>query len=78
MVPVEALPQAAAWGGVILSLSAWLVTAGLSVPQHTILASGFDRRAHQILVITNWLRTLVWTLRSALLVWVLLRLLAQA
>jgi len=64
------MPAAVAWLGLALALALWLTTMFVSVPQHEILARGFDARAHQILVATNWIRTLGWSLRGALLVWV--------
>lgn len=57
----------------ILVLCAWGTTGLLSVPAHNALANGFDARAHERLVLTNWLRTLAWTARSALLLWALRR-----
>ncbi len=48
----------------------WLSTAFLQVPCHQRLSLGFDPLVHQRLVQTNWIRTLVWTVRSvAWLVW---------
>lgn len=49
-----------------LLLVIWLSTALLQVPQHNLLALGFDADAHQFLVQTNWIRTVAWTLRSVL------------
>jgi hypothetical protein len=57
----------------ILVLCAWATTGLLSVPAHNALANGFDPRAHERLLLTNWLRTLAWTARSALLLWALRR-----
>lgn len=48
----------------------WAVTFFVSVPQHTVLAGGFDARAHRLLVDTNWIRTALWTARGLLLLWV--------
>jgi hypothetical protein len=42
----------------------WLSTWLVQVPLHERLSSGFDPRAHQRLVGTNWWRTLSWTLRG--------------
>ena len=50
---------------VILSI-VWASTWLLQVPQHRILASGFDDTAHSLLVDGNWVRTCGWTLRSLL------------
>ena len=47
----------------------WAVTFFISVPQHGILLSGFNVTAHQRLVSTNWLRTVLWSARSLLILW---------
>lgn len=51
--------------GVILII--WLVTFLISVPQHNILVKGFNQTAFEVLVKTNWIRTLAWTIRAFLL-----------
>jgi hypothetical protein len=53
--------------GLALVLVAWGVTGLVSVPQHGVLAQGFDARSHRILVATNWLRTFAWSARGAML-----------
>jgi hypothetical protein len=55
----------------LLLLVIWLSTALLQVPRHNRLAQGFDARAHRFLVRTNWIRTVAWTLRSLLSVYML-------
>jgi hypothetical protein len=60
-----------AWLGVVLLLLIWFSTAFLQVPQHTLLAQGFDPGAHRFLVLSNWLRTVAWTMRGALVLWML-------
>lgn len=60
---------AAAWElylGLGLVIIIWLSTALLQVPQHSKLAFGFDASAHGFLVSSNWVRTVAWSLRSAL------------
>ena len=57
--------------GAVLAIATWLLTLLVSVPQHAVLAGGFDGRAHAMLVGTNWLRTAAWTTRGALLLWVM-------
>jgi hypothetical protein len=42
----------------------WLVTFLLSVPSHNRLISSYDFKTTQFLILTNWLRTLFWSLRS--------------
>ena len=56
----------------IALVAIWLCTAFLSVPLHTLLAqphiSDIERlQVTQILVKTNWPRTLLWSFRSLLL-----------
>jgi hypothetical protein len=60
--------------GAILLLPIWLSTALLQVPAHRRLSGGFDAGAAARLVRTNWIRTALWTARSAL----ILAVLAQA
>ncbi len=67
--PLDGLPRQVAWVGAALAVTTWIVTMFVSVPQHTILARGFDARAHDLLVVTNWLRTASWTARGAMLLW---------
>ena len=62
--------SAVVMGGAALSLLAWLVTGLISVPAHHRLSGGFDPGAHRRLVATNWLRTVAWTARAALLLWI--------
>jgi hypothetical protein len=61
-----------AWAGAGLLGVVWFSTAFLQVPQHGILSSGFNQRAYEILVQSNWLRTLAWWARGVIacvLVW---------
>jgi len=39
------------------------------------LSTGFDEKVHQALVTTNWIRTILWSLRSVLLTWLMLKVL---
>lgn len=73
VVVSSALPREVAWLGAGLAVAAWLLTLFVSVPNHQILAGGFDIRAHRRLVATNWLRTGVWTLRGIILLWAVAR-----
>ncbi len=45
----------------------WTSTGLLQVPQHSILGAGFNETAHNKLVYTNWIRTILWTLRGIIL-----------
>ena len=68
--PPATLPAPLVWLGAALAASAWGATMVISVPQHAKLARGFDARAHHLLVATNWIRTMLWTARGAILIWV--------
>jgi uncharacterized membrane protein len=64
-----AVPAWMAWTGAALVLLIWIVTFGVSVPCHGVLSQGFNAAAHERLVQTNWIRTLGWTARAALCLW---------
>lgn len=66
LVPPPGVDPALAWAGVVLVALIWAVTRAVSVPCHARLRHGFDRRAHERLVRTNWLRTAAWTARGAI------------
>lgn len=57
------------WLGLVLVGVTWFSTALLQVPQHNILSQGFNERAYFMLVQSNWLRTVAWSLRSVLVMW---------
>jgi hypothetical protein len=52
------------WTGLFLVAGIWLSTALLQAPRHTTLGEGFDPAAHRFLVASNWLRTVLWSLRA--------------
>lgn len=62
----------------ILLVLIWISTAFLSVPQHEALAAAKDPAVIEKLVVTNWPRTLLWTLRLVMLSLYLLPLFRQA
>ena len=62
------LPTPAAFAGLALVVLIWLSTFGVQVPLHRRLSAGFDPSAHLRLVRTNWLRTVAWSVRGALVV----------
>jgi hypothetical protein len=64
-----AVPASAAWAGLALLAVVWASTALLQVPRHRTLGTGFDMAAWRALVLTNWVRTAAWTLRGALVLW---------
>ncbi|MDG1242999.1 MAG: hypothetical protein P8R37_12755 [Opitutae bacterium] len=58
------------WLDLLLVLSCWGLTFGFSVPLHQQIAAGESQpQVLQRLVLTNWPRTLVWTVIFALGFW---------
>ena len=60
------LPDVWSAVGLALLLVVWGVTAGVSMPCHRRLASGFDEGVHRRLVSSNWLRTVAWSARGVI------------
>lgn len=52
--------------GFALLAVVWLSTFFVQVPCHRRLEAGFDAVSADRLVATNWIRTVAWTLRSAI------------
>lgn len=65
----EGVPLLLALAGLALVAAIWLSTALLQVPRHTALGSGFDGPAWNGLVRTNWIRTLAWSARGIVVLW---------
>ena len=65
-------PQFPSWAlilGAVLLGCVWLSTAVFQVPLHNQLLSQFNISAHHGLVSTNWIRTLMWSARGILVLW---------
>lgn len=75
--PPDALGRTVPVVALVLLAIIWVVTALYSVPAHGALSGGFDPTAHRTLVSTNWIRTVAWTGRAALLTWMLAQLLRR-
>jgi hypothetical protein len=62
-------PQYGGWYWLALGILAiiWASTFFFQDSQHSVLARGFDAAAHESLVLTNWLRTVLWSARGILL-----------
>ena len=58
--------------GLILLAVIWLSTWVIQVPLHKKLGFGFDKKSHDLLVKSNWVRTGAWTLRAFLVIWMLM------
>jgi hypothetical protein len=67
-------PGVAGWqvaAGFILIAVVWVMTAFVNAPQHAGLVNGYNAATHQALVASNWVRTLAWCARGALVAWML-------
>lgn len=60
--------------GFYLVLLIWISTGLFSVPAHAKLERGKNEEAIQQLVLTNWIRTVLWTLKSGLNFYMLVKL----
>ena len=58
----------------ILLLIIWLSTFLIQVPMHRGLASGYNKNRIKLLVKYNWIRTVGWSLRTILLIYLVLQL----
>ncbi|MEO1666555.1 MAG: hypothetical protein AAFU54_18105 [Chloroflexota bacterium] len=59
--------------GLVLVGVVWAVTVFVNVPQHNQLSFQFDAGVHRALVLSNWIRTIAWSARGILMLWVLSR-----
>ena len=64
--PPFGLARAPLWLGLLLLAVIWLSTGLVQVPLHRLLGKGRDGAAIRRLVTSNWLRTIAWTSRGAL------------
>jgi hypothetical protein len=69
----EGIPLAATLIGLALVAVVWLSTGLLQVPRHTTLGSGFDQTTWSGLVLSNWVRTVAWSARGVLVLWMTAR-----
>jgi hypothetical protein len=67
--PVMGIPRLSLWIGLGLVGVIWVSTAIIQVPCHEALKQGFDQTMHQRLVGSNWLRTVAWSARGVLVLW---------
>ena len=61
------------WLGALVLAAIWVSTAVLQVPAHDALARTFNADTVGRLVASNWLRTVLWTTRSALVLYMVHR-----
>lgn len=69
--PIEWIDYRLFWFGLLLVLIIWLSTFLVQVPLHERLGGAFDADAQKKLVRTNWIRTVAWTLRGGLILWMI-------
>ncbi len=60
------IPTWSLWAGAGLLAVIWGSTFFLQVPQHGALSGGFVPEVHRAMVQSNWIRTLAWSARGAL------------
>lgn len=58
--------------GFVLIIFIFCRTGFVQVPQHRRLATEYDRDTCRELVISNWWRTIAWTMRSAIVLYLLM------
>ena len=59
------------WFGFALVLLIWASTMFIQSPIHGRLAEKFDAGLVNKLVWTNWIRTIFWTIRGVLILWII-------
>jgi len=59
------------WLALALLIGVWLATAILQVPLHEKLGNGYSDEDAEKLASTNWVRTILWTARSFVLLAIL-------
>ncbi len=57
--------------GLVLVLIIWASTMFIQSPIHGKLSQAFDNNLIDKLVLTNWIRTIAWSLRGALVLWMI-------
>ena len=62
-----------AWLGLIMIGAIWVSTFMIQVPLHQRLAHEYNSNAIRALVLTNWIRTIIWSGRAVLVLWWLAR-----
>lgn len=65
--PDPLLPTHLAWISLALLILIWLSTAALQIPLHRRLALAYNEQHLGQLVRSNWIRTVLWSARSILL-----------
>ena len=69
--PLAGVSATLAYTGLTIAFGLWLSTAFLQVPQHRKLQNGFDEPAYRTLLASNWIRTIGWSARAVLALWMM-------
>ena len=75
--PMVGVDKSLVYLGLGLVIVIWLSTAFLQVPCHDKLVKGFDQAAYRWLVDSNWVRTIGWSARGAIVTMMLVRILQK-
>jgi hypothetical protein len=60
------------WAGFAIVVAIWVATLLLSIPCHQkFCTAGFSETTYVSLVAGNWLRTVLWSIRSVLVAWLI-------
>jgi hypothetical protein len=65
-------PHRDAFHALLLLIVIWIATFAWIIPIHAKLIRSFDEDLVRKLIRRNWIRTICWTLRSAILLWMLM------
>ncbi|MFZ4826784.1 MAG: hypothetical protein ACOYLB_05465 [Phototrophicaceae bacterium] len=57
--------------GLALVIVIWVATLALNVPQHNQLSYQFEPTTLNQMIASNWIRTLAWSARGALVLWMM-------
>jgi len=63
------IPAWSFWTGLALLGVIWFSTMLVQIPCHDFISKGFDADVHRRLVTSNWLRTIAWSVRGGLVLW---------
>ena len=74
--PSGFVEPAAVWTNFSLLILVWLITATQQAPKHEILCIDFVAHTHKTLLIVNWIRTIIWTIRGLFLLYLATKALA--
>jgi len=60
------------WIGSILIFVIWISTFVIQGPTHLKLTAGADEKLFKVLIRSNWIRTIGWTIRSLIMIYLLM------